>query len=62
MGRPGVEHHTGVGLLLASDDTIPVEFDHELRKVIREARGDDPVISIFALRSAYPPPERHDPE
>ena len=52
-GRPGVELDFGLGVLLASDDTIPPKFDAELREVIGEARGEDPLTRIFALRSAY---------
>ncbi|MBW2416160.1 MAG: DUF389 domain-containing protein [Deltaproteobacteria bacterium] len=52
LGRPSVEARFGLGMVLASDDTVPAKFESELRDVIREARGDDPAIAIFALRSA----------
>jgi hypothetical protein len=60
LGRPSVEVDFGLGVILASDDTIPPKFDAELREVISEARGDDPGTRIFALRSAYP--VREEPE
>lgn len=56
IGRPSVKSRAGVIVLVASYETLPNEFDPGLREVIREARGDDPVTMIFALRSAYPPP------
>lgn len=62
IGRPGVERQdVEVGVVLASYDTIPEEFDAGLRKVIRDARGDDPDIYIYVLRSAYPSPKPHNP-
>jgi len=55
IGRSAVEG--GLGVIVASDASVPRHFDSELREVIREVRGDDPRIGIFALRSAYPEPE-----
>jgi hypothetical protein len=62
IGRPSVEAKVAIGVVLVSDHEISDEFDAGLRATIREARGDDPVVRIFVMRSAYPTPELLNPD
>lgn len=52
MGRSSVEPEAGITILLSSGHKTTYEFEEELRKVVKEAHGRDPVVRVFALYSA----------
>ncbi len=52
IGRTSVEPESGIKILLSSDFKTTYEFEENLRAVVKEAHGDDPIVQIFVFYSA----------
>jgi hypothetical protein len=52
QGRNSVEPEAAITIILMSGKKLPPEFEEGLKRVVQEARGDEPVVRIFPILSA----------
>ena len=52
LGRNSVEPEAAITIILMSGKKLPPEFEEGLKRVVQEARGDEPVVRIFPILSA----------
>jgi uncharacterized hydrophobic protein (TIGR00271 family) len=52
QGRNSVEPQAAITIILMSGKKLPPEFEEGLKRVVQEARGDEPVVRIFPILSA----------
>ena len=42
-----------IGILLATDESLPAEFKSGLVEAVRKARGDEATVWVWAVQSGY---------